>query len=86
MSVRTTAQKGEILTNCQVFSQNPHHWFLKEKDQENVFYDIVMPKIPKFIPVQVQIHLNDNLRVMVEEIQVADDGFPGLFVRYLSHV
>jgi hypothetical protein len=76
--MRAAIEKGNVFTDCVVVASNDYHWFLIEPGKP-AFYDIVMPK--EFVPDEMELEVGEKLDVQVVEIQIADDGKPGVFVK-----
>lgn len=77
MALRSAITAGQKLTNCKVVEENEIHWFLTEPGA--MYYDIVMQK--DWVPANRKITIGMILNVVVEGINIAPDGRPGVFVK-----
>lgn len=70
--------EGDVLDNCKVIDDNRYYYFL-EKNGGNTFYDIVLPKV--YCNKILKYKKGDKFDVVVDAICIADDGYPGAFVK-----
>lgn len=75
--MRLAISAGDVIRECVIFADNDFHWFLKKRDRQVAYYDIVMPKDEVALPLKV----GDNINVVVKGINIVDDGTPGVFVK-----
>ena len=81
---------GNVFANCEIVEESEHHYYLI-RNQENQWFDIVLPKYhddlfddqTQFL--NLKLNIGDVVTVKVYTINIADDGFPGAFVTLVNH-